>query len=108
MSQKFIPNGDLDFETKAQAFARTLVKEPERFDVPRAEAEQLDAAVKKYSAALKVARFRGGKSQVATRAKEDARAEAERIMRRLGHLLRINKRLDGASKVSLGIRERTA
>jgi hypothetical protein len=106
-SKKFIPNGDQDFATKAEAFARTLLKEPERFDVPLDEVEQLDVAVKKYSAALQAARF-GGKSQAATRAKEDAREAAEVIMRRLGHLLRLNKRLDGASRVLLGIRERTA
>ena len=107
MSNKFIPNGDLDFATKAESFARTLMAEPERFDVPRGEAEELDAAVKKYRAALQACRF-GGRSEAATRAKEDARGEAEQIMRRLGHLVRINKRLDGASKVLLGIRERTA
>jgi hypothetical protein len=107
VSKKFIPNGDLDFATKAESFARTLLAEPERFDVPRGEAEELDAAVKKYRAALRACRF-GGRSQAATRVKEDARGEAERIMRHLGHLLRLNKSLDAASKVMLGIRERAA
>ena len=107
MSKKFIPNGDEDFAVKAEAFARVLLREPERFDVPRGEAEELDAAVKTYRAALQACRF-GSRSQAATRAKEDARSEAEVIMRRLGHLLRLNKRLDAASKVLLGIRERTA
>lgn len=108
MSKKFIPNGDLDFANRAAGFANTLLKDPQRFDVPLADAEELDAAVKRYRAALNAARSGGGRSEVATRAKEDARGEAERIMRRLGHLLRINKRLDAASKLSLGIRERTA
>ena len=107
MSRKFIPNGDEDFAVKAEAFARTLLEAPERFDVPRGEAEELDAAVKAYRAALQACRF-GQRSQAATRAKEDAREVAERIMRRLGHSVRLNKRLDAASKVLLGVRERTA
>jgi hypothetical protein len=107
VSKKFIPNGDLDFANKSQSFARTLLKEAERYDVARGDVEELDAAVKKYSAALQAARF-GGKSQAATRAKEDARGEAEEIMRRIAHHVRLNKRLDAASKLMLGIRERTA
>jgi hypothetical protein len=107
VSRKFIPNGDVDFAVKAEAFARTLLEEPGRFDVPLAEAEELDAAVKAYRAALQACRF-GQRSQATTRAKEDARGAAERIMRRLGHLVRLNKRLDGAAKVMLGVRERTA
>jgi hypothetical protein len=107
VSRKFIPNGDLDFATKAECFARTLLAEPERYDVPRGEAEALDAAVKRYRATLQATRS-GGRSQAATRAKEDARGEAEQIMRRLGHLVRLNKRIDAPSKILLGIRERTA
>ena len=108
MSQKFIPNGDLDFATKAECFARKLLESPERFDVPRSEAEELDAAVKRYRAALQVARTGGVRSQVATQAKEDSRAVAEQLMRRLGHLVRLNKRIDAASKMALGIHQRTA
>lgn len=108
MSKKFIPNGDLDFVMKAESFARTLLKDVDRYEIPRGDAEELDVAVKAYRAALNVARSGGGRSAAATRAKEDARAQAEQIMRRLGHLVRLNKKLDGASKIALGIRERTA
>lgn len=107
MSKKFIPNGDWDFATKAESFARNVLAEPERFGIPPGDAEALDAAVQKYRAALQTARS-AARSAAATRAKEDARAEAERIMRRLGHLVRLNRNLDGASKVLLGIHERTA
>ncbi len=107
MSRKFIPNGDLDFATRAESFARTLLCEPERFDVPRAEAEELDAAGKRDPAAHQAARS-GGRSMAATREKEDARGQAEQIMRRLGHLVRLNERLDAASKILRGIHQRTA
>src|SRR5688572_13357044 len=93
---------------KAESFARTLLKEPERFEVPLGEVEEFDVVVKKYRAALNVARSGGGRSAAATRAKEDARAEAEQIMRRLAHLVRLNKKLDASSRVLLGIRDRTA
>ena len=33
MSKKYIPNGDLDFVTKAECFARTLAKDPARFEI---------------------------------------------------------------------------
>lgn len=108
MGKKFIPNGDLDFAVKAESFARTLLEGLERFCVPRDEAEELDVAVKNYRAALQTARFGGGRSQAATAAKEAARHVAEQNMRRIGHLVRSNKRLDVPTKVLLGLDERTA
>ena len=108
MSKKFIPNGDLDFSTMAQAFARNVAKEPERFGVAQADAEDMTAKVERYRAALQASRFGGAKSQAATRAKDDARDEAEKVIRRLAHIMRANSRLDVEGKVMLGLRQRTA
>src|SRR5687768_882135 len=107
MGKKAIPNGDLDFKTMAQCFAQTIAKYAERFEVARDDVEQLDVAVRKYSDALQASRS-GARSEAATRAKDDARYEAEQIIRRLRHLVRLNKRIDAASKILLGIRERTS
>src|SRR5881394_3941945 len=105
MSKKFIPNGDIDFVTKAECFARTIAQDPARFEIQREDSDAMGAAATKFRAALQACRS-GSRSQVATRAKEDARGEAERIMRRLGHLVRSNLRLDAATRMMLGISPR--
>src|SRR5262249_23906254 len=102
MSQKFIPNGDPDFVAMAESFARNVTREPARFEMTQDDAERLDAAVKKFRAAL-VAR-QGGR--ISAEGKDIARAEPERIIRRLGHLVRSNLRLDEATKIMLGIHPR--
>src|SRR4051794_39814259 len=98
MSKKFIPNGDVDFVTKAESFAREIVADPERFEIPREEADALAEAVKSFRAALQAHQF-GGRSKVTAVAKDEARTTAVRIMRRIGHLVRSNLRIDAATKV---------
>jgi hypothetical protein len=107
MSMKAIPNGDFDFATMAQAFVRTVAKDPARFEIAQGDAEQLDVAVNRYKAALQACR-QGTRSAAATRAKEDSRLEAEQIIRRLRHIVRLNRKIDAATKILLGIRERTS
>jgi hypothetical protein len=107
MAKKWIPNGDPEFVTMAENFARNVAKEPGRYFVAQAESDELTAAVKRFRAAFQVCRF-GERSAAATRMKDDAREEAERIVRRLGHVIRATARIDAASKILLGLRERTA
>src|SRR5687768_2903515 len=106
MAKKWIPNGDLDFLTKAEGFARCIAKDPARYFVPQAESDELTAVVARFRAAYKACRF-GERSAVATRAKEDAREEAALVVRRLGQLLRANPRVDAVARVALGIPERS-
>src|SRR5262245_56279433 len=105
MSKKFIPNGDLDFVRMAESFTRSIADDPQRFEVTRADAEELSAVVARFAAAVQACRT-SGRSQAATLAKDEARADAERIVRRLGHLVRANLRLDAATKILVGIRQR--
>jgi hypothetical protein len=105
MGRKFIPNGDFDFVMMAENFARQMAAEPSRFSVSQDDCDQLGEAVRRFRAALNASRV-GERSAVATRAKEDARADAERIIRRLGHVVRSNLNLDAATKMTLGIRPR--
>ena len=67
----------------AQAFATNLAKDPERYHVAPVDCDELTAAVKRFRAVLQACRF-GERSAAATRVKEDARGEAEAIIRRLG------------------------
>jgi hypothetical protein len=105
MSDKFIPNGDFDFATRAGCFARTLMQDPARFGIAKEDCDALADAVQKFRAALEACRS-GSRSEPATRAKKDAREHAVQIMRRLGTLVRSNPRLDAATKMTLGIRPR--
>jgi len=107
MSRKFIPNGDHDFVVMAEAFARNIVADPARFEVSQGDTDELASSVKEYRAALQACGS-GGRSAVATREKEEARADAEQIIRRLAHVIRANDKINAAAKVLLHLRERTA
>jgi hypothetical protein len=105
MGKKFIPNGDFDFATMAGSFARAIAADPGRFEVSPGDRDALSAAVAAYESALQASRF-GARSAASTRAKDDARAAAEQIIRRLGHVVRSSLRLDAATKLALGIEAR--
>lgn len=105
MSKKFIPNGHFDFVTMAENFSRRIAADPGRFEITADDCQQLDEAVRKYRAALN-ANYGGAKSAVSKCARDQARAEAERIVRRIGGLVRSNLRIDAAAKISVGIRLR--
>jgi hypothetical protein len=105
MATKFIPNGDFDFVTKAEAFAKNIAADPARLNIAQDESEAFTQAVKQFRQALQEART-GARSQAATRRKEDTRATAEQLMRRLGHIVRSNLKLDAATKITLGIQPR--
>jgi hypothetical protein len=107
MSEKFIPNGDLDFAAMAENFARHIAADPARYSVAQIEAEAVSVAVANFRAALNAARG-ASRSAAATRAKDEARDGAERIVRRLAQVIRANDRIDAASKVLIGLRERPA
>lgn len=107
MSKKFIPNGDLDFVTMAQGFARTVAGDPSRFAVSEDDAAALTAAVERFRATFQSARG-GIRSPAATAKKEQARVLAEKIIRRIVHVVRASDRIDHVSKLLLGLRERTA
>lgn len=108
MSKKFIPNGDLDFASMAESFTRNIAPAPGRYAVSTEEAEALTAAVTRFRDALQAARHSGGRSAVATAAKEEARLIAEKRIRRIAHLVRASESIDASAKIALGIRERSA
>jgi hypothetical protein len=102
-SKKAIPNGKGDFAVMAANFVRQIVPDPQRFEIAPRDAEELDAVVKRYQAALRPTLVPGGCSASATRAMRDARRDAEDVVRRLRNVVRLNKRIDAATKVLLGI-----
>lgn len=107
MADKFIPNGDMNFKVMADAFARCIARDPARFAVTQADAEALSQAVEKYRAAFQAAGG-GSRSRQTTRAKDEAREQAERIIRRLANLIRASESVDAPAKFELNLRERAA
>ena len=106
MSKKFIPNGDSDFVVMAESFARTIAMEPARFAISQEDSDELSGLVQRFRDAFQTC-ISGERSKSATRAKEDAREAAIDIIRRLANQVRVNRKIDNASKVALGLRLRT-
>jgi len=107
MAGKFIPNGDMDFKVMAEQFARAIAREPARFGVGDADAQALSQKVEGYAEAFQAARWGGTSgSRAQTMAKDQAREDAERIIRRLAHTIRANDRVDAQARLLLGLRER--
>ena len=105
MQGKFIPNGDFDFAIKAEHFAKRIADEPGQFEIASGDVEALSAAVARFRERLNQYQS-GTHTEAARQAKTDARAEAVSIMRRMGHLLRTNVRIDAATRITLGIKPR--
>lgn len=106
MHKKFIPNGDFDFVTMAESFARVITREPSRFNVSDADVASMNEAVGRFREALNMARRNGTRSQVATAEKESARVVAEKILRRIAHSLRHHEALTEADRIALRLRVR--
>src|SRR5262245_4265719 len=106
MSKKPIPNGDHEFATKAEIFARAIAEEPAKFEITQSDSDALSTAVAKFSAELQAHRS-GGQSEVTKITKDQARKEAEALMRRWRNHVRANDRIDAAVKVLLNIHERS-
>ena len=106
VSKKFIPNGDIDFDAMAQVFSNVLWRDPVRFGVSPESSDALAAAVWAFHDALAAARAGGARSQVATRIKDDARAAAEKIIRRIAGQIRADETVTVAMRLELGMRER--
>lgn len=108
MTKKFIPNGDMDFVTMAEIFAQGVANDPAKYFVSCDDSAALSVAVERFRAALNAVRAGGGRSQITTAAKDAARIEAEKIIRRIAGAIRNNPSITAAAKMGLDMRERSA
>jgi hypothetical protein len=106
MGKKLIPGGDRAFESLAKLFAKMIGGDPSKFEVSQDDADALVKAVDVFVDALAIASRGGSKSQVATRAKNEARAEAQAIVSRIGQAIRANKAIPSSAKLALNVEER--
>ncbi|MEM1445216.1 MAG: hypothetical protein AAGF84_04120 [Planctomycetota bacterium] len=109
-SKKFIPNGDADFVAMGRQFAAALSRDPATFGVPPEESAALDTAVQRFEVALREAR--GGvmgkrsSSKTLTLRKDEARKQAETLVRRVAGAVRSNDQIAASDKAKLGIAPR--
>ena len=108
MANKFIPSGDVPFLKRAQAFAVTIGRDPQRFVIAREDAERFTQLVDDYRVKLHAASNRYTRSKRMLDEKDEARDKAKRMMEKLGRIIRANDQIGSADRVLLGITERPA
>ncbi|MGB7157159.1 MAG: hypothetical protein WBD40_03770, partial [Tepidisphaeraceae bacterium] len=91
MGKRLFSNNDVKAVGQVRQFARAVAREPDRYGILAADAEALLAAAARFGATLHKARFTGSSSTIATREKNDARAEAKRLMERAARKIRANE-----------------
>src|SRR4051812_30275453 len=99
MSQRLIPNGDIQFSMKAKLFAQSIEKDPARYSLAEKDALAMSEAATRFAAALLEAST--ARSRDATRAKDEARAVAAKIYKRCVDVIRVSEEVDSATLISL-------
>jgi hypothetical protein len=106
MAEKFIPNGDDAFLRKAEYFLKTLNKDPAHYGISPEDAAAMVEAVRAFGEAMAQNRDRRRRTMVSVAAKDEARLAAEKLVRKAGHLIRLNDRLSAVDLSRLGMKER--
>ena len=106
MSNKFIPDGDHAFRDMAEVFAYGIARDPDAYFVSASEAASISEAVNAYCEALNEASRRATRTKLTIQAKDEARVEAERIIRKYGNLIRANDAISEWAKQQVRVRER--
>jgi hypothetical protein len=106
MAGTFIPNRDEDFAQMAGQFQRTVAADEDRFGVSQDDLDALTASVSAFCEALKATQNVGTRNRSATYVKNEKRAQAERIVRRLASIVRGCDRLEAVDRLALGLRQR--
>ena len=108
MGKRLIPRKDLAFAWKFLSFARTVGRDPQRFAHSPEDAAALNVAAQQFQTAVQTAQHPGSRSQTATRAKDAARAEAERLYQRAITRIRAIDGLDAQMRLMAGMSEPVA
>jgi hypothetical protein len=103
---RFIPDSDSDFAHMARIFANHVARENHRFGIAAGQVEKLAAAVETYRDALYRATWTDEVGPKATRIKNDAREEAEKIVRAVARTLRAFEGLTSVDRLMLNMHER--
>lgn len=106
---RFIPDADREFAHMAKHFAAHVEAHRERFEVAPDRVEELTSAVAAYREALSRTLVHTTAGPRATRVKNDARRNAEQIVRSVGKFLRglPEEALTGVDRLNLNLPKRT-
>jgi hypothetical protein len=105
-SSKFIPDGDSDFACMARVFADHIARDPARYQLSASNAEQISSAVAKFREALTAAIQVGTRNKITIMKKDEARAKAERIVRKFGNIIRASSEISAIDKMVIRVKER--
>jgi hypothetical protein len=105
MRQRLIPRSDDAFRTRVCGFAAEASKNPERFSMSQEDADALLAAATRFELALRKSQLKATRSFAATREKNEARVEAERLFKRAIERFRASGSEDVGAKMAAGLRE---
>ncbi len=105
-TRRFIPDGDSDFANKARNFALQIKEDPGRYFISGDDAERIDRAVQAFRDALAKSYSRVTRSMQVTMLKDQARKEAEKIVRKFGAMIRLNDEIAPIDKTIAGVDER--
>ena len=104
--KKFIPDSDSDFALMARNFALPIARDPARYFLSADDAQKITSAVGGFRDALVIATRPGTRTKIAIMAKDVARSEAERTVRKYANLSRANDRVSQVNKKLIAVRER--
>ena len=91
----------------ARHFSLKIKNDPARYALSVEDAERIEQAVIEFRDALAKSKHRFSRSMQMTMQKDEARAKAEKIVRKYGNLIRLNENIPAADKITVGIRERS-
>lgn len=106
MAKKFIPDGDDDFAFMARHFSSHIEKDPSRYHVTTAEAQEIAAKVAAFRDALAAHLSRMTSCNATKMRKEETRAEAVSIIRDIANRIRADRRIGALAKMSVFVKER--
>lgn len=104
--KKFIPDGDMPFALRAEAFLSAIEADPKIYHLTQDDVEQVREAVVAYQQALKRTGAKGCRTPGDVRGKNEARAVAEKLLRRIANVIRADAGISSTAKLNLGIPER--
>jgi hypothetical protein len=104
MWRDFIPESDIAAAQWMRAFAENIAAAPAEYQLCPADSSSISAAVQRYLEALRVARDPARRTMGTVIAKDDARSAAKHLCRMYAGLIKLNRGIDDASKIAVGVR----
>ena len=106
MARKFIPDADADFASMARNFAEHVSNDAAKFGLSQDEGQAIAHAVAMFFEARNANANGFTRSKATSQAKDEARALAEKLIRRAGNMIRGNDKVSSVDKIGVGVKDR--